>query len=113
LIKSLKNLRDIGNSVLVVEHDKEMIMSSDYVIDMGPNAGLHGGKVVAQGTSKDILNSNSLTASYLKGEKEIKIPEERRKGNGSFLELKGAKGNNLKKVNLKQIGRASCRERTQ
>lgn len=101
LIKSLKNLRDIGNSVLVVEHDKEMIMSSDYVIDMGPNAGLHGGKVVAQGTSKDILNSNSLTASYLKGEKEIKIPEERRKGNGSFLELKGAKGNNLKKVNLK------------
>lgn len=101
LIKSLKNLRDIGNSVLVVEHDKEMIMSSDYVIDMGPKAGMHGGKVVAQGTSKDILDSNSLTAAYLKGEKEIKIPEERRKGNGNFLELKGAKGNNLKKVNLK------------
>lgn len=101
LIKSLQNLRDIGNSVLVVEHDKEMIVSSDYVIDMGPQAGLHGGKIVATGTPKDILKADSLTAAYLNGKKEIEMPKERRSGNGKYLELKGAKGNNLKNVNIK------------
>jgi len=100
LINALKNLRDIGNSILVVEHDKDMILHSDYVIDMGPAAGVHGGKVVAQGTPEQLMKENTLTTDYLNGTKEIKIPEERRKGNGHKLSLKGAKGHNLKNVSI-------------
>ncbi|MGJ1197552.1 excinuclease ABC subunit UvrA [Sphingobacterium spiritivorum] len=98
LIKSLKNLRDIGNSVLVVEHDKDMILNADHVIDMGPAAGLHGGQVVAEGSPEEILKADSLTAAYLNGRKEVAIPETRRAGNGQSLILKGATGNNLKNV---------------
>lgn len=100
LINSLKNLRDIGNSVLVVEHDKDMILNADYVIDMGPAAGVNGGTVVAQGTPDKILKSNSLTAQYLNGQKEVAIPATRRKGNGLVLSLKGATGNNLRNVDV-------------
>src|SRR5690606_21634221 len=100
LINSLKNLRDIGNSVLVVEHDKDMILHADYVIDMGPEAGIHGGKVVAQGTPREIMNADTLTASYLNGQREVAIPKERRNGNGKVLSLKGATGNNLKNVSV-------------
>ncbi|PVH26076.1 excinuclease ABC subunit UvrA [Sphingobacterium corticibacter] len=99
LIHALKNLRDIGNSVLVVEHDKDMILHADYVIDMGPHAGLHGGKVVAEGKPKDILKADTLTAAYLNGRKEVAIPATRREGNGKELVLSGATGHNLKKVN--------------
>jgi excinuclease ABC subunit A len=98
LISALKNLRDIGNSVLVVEHDKDMILAADYVLDMGPAAGEHGGRVVAQGTPKEIEKSNTLTAEYLNGVKEIAIPSKRREGNGENLVLYKATGNNLKKV---------------
>ncbi|RCW36667.1 excinuclease ABC subunit UvrA [Marinilabilia salmonicolor] len=100
LIESLKQLRDTGNSILVVEHDKDMMMAADHVIDMGPHAGRHGGEVVAQGTPQEILNSNSLTADYLKNIKEIAIPEERRTGNGNLLTIKGATGNNLKNLTV-------------
>ncbi|MBP3942448.1 excinuclease ABC subunit UvrA [Sphingobacteriaceae bacterium WQ 2009] len=100
LIKSLKNLRDIGNSVLVVEHDKDMILHADYVLDMGPAAGVNGGYVVAQGTPKEILKADSLTAAYLNGRKEVPIPQERRSGNGKSLILKGATGNNLKNLTV-------------
>jgi len=100
LIRSLKNLRDIGNSVLVVEHDKDMILHADHVIDMGPEAGLHGGRIVAQGTPGEILNAKSLTASYLNGLRQIPVPEKRRTGNGLVLSLKGATGNNLKNVSV-------------
>ncbi|QBQ42808.1 excinuclease ABC subunit UvrA [Sphingobacterium psychroaquaticum] len=100
LINSLKNLRDIGNSVLVVEHDKDMILHADYVIDMGPAAGVNGGEVVAQGTPKEILAANTLTTSYLNGSKEVAIPITRRKGSGLKLSLQGATGNNLKNVNV-------------
>jgi len=101
LIEALKNLRDIGNSVLVVEHDKDIMMASDYLVDIGPKAGKYGGQVVSAGTPDEVLKSNSETAKYLNGEKSIAVPEERRKGNGKFLELKGAKGNNLKDVSVK------------
>jgi len=100
LINSLKNLRDIGNSVLVVEHDKDMILQADYVIDMGPAAGVQGGLVVAKGTPEDILKADSLTAEYLNGRKEVAIPTQRRSGNGEVLSLKGATGNNLKNVSV-------------
>ena len=100
LIESLKQLRDTGNSILVVEHDKDMMMAADHVIDMGPHAGRHGGEVVAQGTPRDILESNSLTADYLKKIKEIPIPKERRTGNGNSLTIKGASGNNLKNLTV-------------
>lgn len=100
LIKALKDLRDLGNSVIVVEHDQEMMMESDYVIDIGPGAGRHGGHVVAQGTPEEFLKLNSTTAQYLKGIRKIEIPKERRKGTGEHLKLKGATGNNLKNVNL-------------
>lgn len=100
LINSLKQLRDIGNSVLVVEHDKEMIEHADEIIDIGPKAGIHGGHIVAQGNYQEILKANSLTAAYLNGAMEIAIPEKRRKGNGEKIVLKGATGNNLKNVNL-------------
>lgn len=100
LINSLKNLRDIGNSVLVVEHDKDMILKADYVLDIGPRAGKHGGEILWQGKPKDLIKANTITADYLTGKRSIEIPKERRKGNGKFLKLKGATGNNLKNVNL-------------
>ncbi len=100
LIHSLKNLRDIGNSVLVVEHDKDMIESADYVIDIGPAAGRHGGEIVSVGTPDEIKKHDTLTADYLNGNKKIAVPEEHREGNGKFLTLKGATGNNLKNVSV-------------
>lgn len=100
LINSLKQLRDIGNSVLVVEHDKEMIEEADYVLDIGPKAGVNGGQVINQGTPKEILKTPTLTTQYLKGELQITVPNERRKGNGKTLSLKGAMGNNLKNVSI-------------
>jgi excinuclease ABC subunit A len=101
LITALQNLRDIGNSVLVVEHDKDIMLSADYLVDIGPRAGFHGGKVVAQGKPSELLKLDTLTSSYLNGHRHIKVPEERRKGNGKYIEIKGASGNNLKKVNVK------------
>lgn len=100
LIKSLKQLRDSGNSVIVVEHDKDIMLESDYVVDMGPFAGRRGGKVVFAGTPQEMLKTSTLTAAYLNGKKEIVIPSERRKGNGQFITLHGAKGNNLKNVTV-------------
>ena len=109
LIKSLKNLRDIGNSVLVVEHDKEMIESADYLFDIGPGAGRHGGEIVWEGIPKQILNAKTLTTKYLNGEKEIQIPKTRRNGNGKTIQLKGASGNNLKNINLTiPLGKLIC-----
>ena len=99
LIKALQNLRDIGNSVLVVEHDKDIMMASDHLIDVGPRAGIHGGTIVAQGTPQEVCNSNSETALYLNNRKKIELPKERRQGNGNKIQLMGAKGNNLKAVN--------------
>ncbi|HMH22730.1 MAG TPA: excinuclease ABC subunit UvrA [Puia sp.] len=101
LIQALKNLRDIGNSVLVVEHDKDIMLAADYLVDIGPMAGYHGGRIVAQGLPAAMLKLDTLTAAYLSGKKKIELPAERRKGNGKFLELKGAKGNNLKNVDVK------------
>jgi len=105
LINSLKNLRDLGNTVIVVEHDRETIESSDYMIDLGPGAGEHGGEVCLAGLTNKLISSsnglNSLTLSYLKDKKEIIVPEKRREGSGKFIELKGASGFNLKNVNLK------------
>ncbi|MEI8059657.1 MAG: excinuclease ABC subunit UvrA, partial [Ferruginibacter sp.] len=101
LIGALKNLRDIGNSVLVVEHDKDIMMASDYLIDIGPKAGTHGGQIVCAGTPEFVLKSNSDTAQYLSGKKSISLPKERRKGNGKFIELVGVKGNNLQNVSAK------------
>jgi excinuclease ABC subunit A len=98
LIHALQNLRDIGNSVLVVEHDKDIMWASDHLIDVGPRAGIHGGTIVAQGTPQDVCNSNSETALYLNNRKKIELPVERRKGNGHQIELDGVKGNNLKNV---------------
>lgn len=101
LIDALKNLRDIGNSVLVVEHDKDIMLSADHLIDIGPKAGFHGGKIVAQGIPEQMLKLDTLTASYLNGQHHIAVPGERRKGNGKFIELKGAKGNNLRDLDVK------------
>jgi len=101
LISALKNLRDIGNSVLVVEHDKDIMLAADYLIDIGPKAGFHGGRVVAQGKPGALLKLDTLTSSYLNGHTKIAIPNERRKGNGKTIEIKGAKGNNLKNVDVK------------
>ena len=101
LIVALKNLRDIGNSVLVVEHDKDIMMAADYLVDIGPKAGKHGGQIVTEGTPEFVLKSNSDTAQYLSGKKTIAIPKERRKGNGKFIELTGVKGNNLQNVSTK------------
>jgi excinuclease ABC subunit A len=101
LITALQNLRNIGNSVLVVEHDKDIMLAADYLFDIGPKAGKHGGEIVAAGTPKEVIRSNSETAQYLSGKKKIAVPKERRKGNGKFLELKGVTGNNLKDVSVK------------
>ena len=101
LILALKNLRDIGNSIIVVEHDKEIMMAADYLVDIGPKAGFHGGRVVAQGKPASMLKLNTITADYLNGRRKIALPAERRKGNGKFLDIKGAKGNNLKNVDAR------------
>ena len=100
LIKSLKELRDIGNTVIVVEHDKDMMLNADYVIDIGPKAGRKGGEVVFQGTPEEMLRKHTLTAQYLNMEKTISIPSKRRKGNGKYIRIKGACGNNLKNVDV-------------
>ncbi|MFD2727771.1 excinuclease ABC subunit UvrA [Hyunsoonleella rubra] len=101
LINSLVSLRDIGNSVIVVEHDKDMIERADYVVDIGPKAGKHGGEIISIGNPSELKTHHTLTADYLNGTKEIEIPKERREGNGKFLELKGCTGNNLKNVSVK------------
>ena len=98
LINSLKQLRDTGNTVIVVEHDKDMMLAADYIVDMGPKAGRLGGEVVFEGKPKDMLSSHTLTADYLNGDRQIEIPATRRKGNGHILRLVGASGNNLKNV---------------
>ena len=100
LIDSLKKLRDLGNSIIVVEHDKDMIENSDFIVDIGPHAGVHGGEIVSVGSIDDIINDNQITSDYLTGRKKIEIPQIRRKGNGKFLKLSSAQGNNLKKVDL-------------
>ncbi|MBS1734502.1 MAG: excinuclease ABC subunit UvrA [Bacteroidetes bacterium] len=101
LIHALQNLRNIGNSVLVVEHDKDIMLAADYLVDIGPRAGTHGGSIVTAGSPAEVLKSNSETAQYLSGKKNIPVPKERRKGNGKAIELKGATGNNLKDVSVK------------
>ncbi|HMU46728.1 MAG TPA: excinuclease ABC subunit UvrA [Chitinophagaceae bacterium] len=109
LIEALKNLRDIGNSVLVVEHDKDIMLAADHLIDIGPGAGYHGGKIVAEGEPGEIVSLQTLTSSYLSGRKKIPVPAERRMGNGKFLEIKGATGNNLQKVDVKfPLGKFIC-----
>ena len=102
LINTLKHLRDVGNTVIVVEHDEDTMKEADYIVDIGPRAGEHGGEIVATGTVEDIKKcKNSITGQYLLGEKKIELPKERRKGNGNFITVKGAKENNLKNVNVK------------
>jgi excinuclease ABC subunit A len=109
LIKALQDLRDLGNSVLVVEHDKDMMMESDFLVDIGPGAGRHGGQIVAAGTPNEILKKGSTTAKYLSGELKIAVPKTRRSGNGKTLFLKGASGHNLKNVDLKlPLGTMIC-----
>lgn len=102
LISTLQNMRDIGNTLIVVEHDEDTMLAADYLIDVGPGAGVHGGKIISQGTPKEVMNDpNSLTGQYLSGKKFIPLPNERRKADGRYLEIKGAKENNLKNVNVK------------
>jgi excinuclease ABC subunit A len=101
LIEALKNLRNIGNSVLVVEHDKDIMMAADHLVDIGPKAGFHGGRIVAEGKPQQLLKLNTLTSNYLNGHLKIEVPQERRRGNGKSLELKGVTGNNLKNVSVK------------
>ena len=109
LINALKNLRDLGNSVLVVEHDKDMILHADHVIDMGPAAGVHGGEVVAQGTPAELMKQHTLTTSYINGEREIATPKKRRVGSGKILSLQKAEGHNLKKVSIDiPLGKLIC-----
>ena len=109
LISSLKQLRDAGNSIIVVEHDKDIMNESDYIIDIGPGAGLKGGEVVFQGTRKDLDKAKTVTSSYLTGENIIPIPEQRREGNGKYIELKGATGHNLKHIDVRfPLGKFIC-----
>lgn len=109
LINSLKKLRDTGNSVIVVEHDKEMIEAADFVVDIGPGAGVHGGQIVNAATIEELISTDSITTQYLRGQRKIEIPKSRRKGNGKRLELLGAKGHNLKNVDLKiPLGTFTC-----
>ena len=109
LITSLKKLRDVGNSIIVVEHDKEIMISSDYIIDIGPKAGIYGGKIVSEGNPTAFLKKDTETANYLNGKIKIAIPSQRRKGNGKFIELIGATGNNLKNVSLTlPLGKLIC-----
>ena len=100
LIQSLKQLRDIGNTVIVVEHDKDMMLNADYVIDIGPKAGRKGGEVVFQGTPKEMMSQHTITADYLNGDRKIEIPQKRREGNGKSIKIKGARGNNLKNIDV-------------
>lgn len=99
-IHSLKELRDLGNTVIVVEHDKDMMLNADYIIDIGPKAGTHGGEVVFQGTPQQMMRSNTITSDYLNGKRQIAVPKERRHGNGKSIILRGARGNNLKNVDV-------------
>ncbi len=110
LLETLKRLRDLGNTVIVVEHDEDAIRAADHIVDLGPGAGVHGGEVVAQGSLKDILKAKgSLTADYLTGKRKIEVPAKRRKGNGHFIEVKNARANNLKGVNAKiPLGTFTC-----
>lgn len=109
LIQALKDLRDLGNTVIVVEHDKDMMLASDYIVDIGPGAGRHGGHIMAAQPPKEFLKNKSLTSDFLTGKLSIEVPKERRKGNGDFLHLKGATGHNLKKVDLKlPLGALVC-----
>ena len=109
LITSLKELRDIGNSIIVVEHDKEIMLESDYIIDIGPKAGLHGGEIVSEGNPKQFVKNNTETANFLSEKIAIEVPQNRREGNGEFIELRGASGNNLKEVDLKiPLGKLIC-----
>ena len=109
LIRSLKKLRDTGNSVIVVEHDKDMMLASDYVIDMGPKAGRMGGEVVFEGTPQEMLQKETLTSKYLNGQLKIEVPSQRRKGNGHSLWIRGAKGNNLKNIDVEfPLGKLIC-----
>jgi len=109
LIDSLVKLRDIGNSVLVVEHDKDMIEHADFVFDIGPGAGIHGGEIVSEGTFKQIINHNTLTADYLSGRKQIEVPKTRRVGNGKYIKITGASGNNLKNISAEfPLGKMIC-----
>lgn len=109
LIKSLESLRDIGNSVIVVEHDKDMIERADYVIDIGPKAGRFGGQIISKGTPKELLKENTITAQYLNGKMKIEMPKTRREGNGKSIKLSGATGNNLKNVSIEiPLGKLVC-----
>lgn len=109
LIESLEKLRDTGNSIIVVEHDKDMMLASDYIIDIGPKAGRLGGEIVATGTPSEIIKGNSLTANYLNNKLKIEIPKQRRKGNGNILKLEGCTGNNLKNLTVKfPLGQFIC-----
>jgi excinuclease ABC subunit A len=109
LIRSLQQLRDTGNSVVVVEHDRDMMLQADYLIDMGPMAGIHGGEIVAAGLPSDVLSSNTLTAKYLTGKKKIEVPAIRRAGNGKSLIIRGAAGNNLKNIDVEfPLGKLIC-----
>ena len=109
LIKSLESLRDIGNSVIVVEHDKDMIERADHVIDIGPKAGRFGGKIISQGTPKELLKENTITAQFMSGKMQIEVPKKRRDGNGKILKLSGASGNNLKNVSVEfPLGKLIC-----
>lgn len=109
LIKSLESLRDIGNSVIVVEHDKDMIERADYVIDIGPKAGRFGGQIISKGTPKELLKENTITAQYMSGKMQIEVPKSRREGNGKSIKLSGATGNNLKNVSIEiPLGKLVC-----
>jgi len=109
LINSLKALRDLGNTVIVVEHDKDMMLSADYIIDLGPKAGRLGGKVVYQGTPQEMMQTHTLTSQYLNGEKRIEVPQQRRPGNGKKLVIRGASGNNLKHIDVEfPLGKLIC-----
>ena len=109
-MNTLKELRDIGNTLIVVEHDEETMLSADYIVDVGPGAGIHGGEIVCSGTPQDIMNcEKSITGQYLSGRKKIPVPQKRRKGNGKFLEVKGAAENNLNNINVKiPLGEFVC-----
>jgi len=110
LIKSLQEMRDLGNTLIVVEHDTDTMMASDYLVDIGPGAGVQGGNIIAAGTPKEVIaNENSLTGRYLSGKEKIAVPKKRRKGNGLFIEIKGASENNLKNINVKiPLGKFVC-----
>ena len=110
LIKSMLEMRDLGNTLIVVEHDTDTMLACDYLVDIGPGAGIHGGNIVAQGTPQEVMkNENSITGAYLSGKRKIEVPKTRRKGNGLYLEIKGASENNLKNVNVKfPLGKFIC-----